>query len=534
MLGVDVRNAEGITKFCARSGVEAEELQRWGQSARHRGVAGQIGSTVRELYGKKITLYAPVEPKWRSIDGTAPHSQLDTSRRYNRIPRRDASERDKRTALDCVMRVLLDLDVWRCQGGQMYLLEMRKLSESVRFVREMMLFPVGILTQGHLVEIRDCIAQALLDGQWTSLTETGRWELTDTMMACIEDLPLFGWTFTSGFKCGATRIAPKKSKWVGLEEVRKQNVVSLQAKEIQSGSSLQHLLAEKLGGRAFGEDKLGRVVHECDRGQPYHICTGRHVVHNIVLDRLPPVLVVQVTEDASSMLDLLDAEDRRFVHPFQLTYETADKTNDIWYEPVAAVYYELGTDTNVKTYSCRTNSWFGSKPCLVHYNPCESTLVRVPDWWAGQMRPDRYLATIMFAQSEGGGTAAFERQQALHKTCDEARRRHGTDTIADGRNLSAVDGNPIRVDDSRMLDYTNYGAVHGTSKKEKQRAGREERDRKRRKISFAPEPQVRYYASNFDGPGGDGAPDRSIRPSFGDLLKRIRSEVAVEAESDGD
>ena len=344
-------------------GVEEAELQSLGEAAVQRCIMSRNPRYVTDpLYSAKLRLsvFQEVTNKWTQIDGTVPWSAADEAGRYFRGP----SWRNNSCAVDCIIVIALLLNAGRCAADQCLQEYSRTLTEPTRILLYIISKPWKKLTKKTINALRDIVIKALHSYNSAQFPLKGMKGITDTFYALLAGLPQLSYTVARIYKCRDSiakiycQISPQGTTRYTTRSNVSMSSAMMDTLGVQWGEGSEHTV-EYLLNRMFHDRELSGGlppgIPECERED----CPGT-VQRDVVLDRLPPVLVLSEDWHHSWMTERFSNLQVRYS---TLQYKESITEVDAKYEPLGCV---LNVGEHFVLNWALDNS--SSKPSFIHYD----------------------------------------------------------------------------------------------------------------------------------------------------------------------
>lgn len=240
-------------------------------------------------------LYRPTKSTWRLLDG-ATIRENDEEIERGKV---GTNWINNSCAVDCVVAVTIQLQLWRVQGDQVEPRRLQDLELPATLLRILALSPWGRLAQEQRDELRDIVREGLALYDNTNFSTSAFMSVGWALDACLQGVPQLGWTEAKISCCcdGKQKMekrAPNRAWNMFLMHNEPQMDVTL---EQEITSRMQHCAIVE-------EDVL------CSRGDQ---CKKERTIFSyIVLDRMPPMLLVHaghpIREGESKIWKIFDIQ----------------------------------------------------------------------------------------------------------------------------------------------------------------------------------------------------------------------------------
>lgn len=344
---------DAVTQLCDLAGVTEIDLLTLGQQALNLGVCAHTTEKEWEFVdGMRVSGLRNLQPTWREIDGTIPHR--NDRERYFYGP----NWKQNSCAIDCTLFCALQLDAGRIQIDQITAAKQRTLSEAARILRQVVTRPWGTLTPTQRNQLRDILADTLSDDGSGKFVRGNYLDIHDVLLQCLGGLPQISYTTAvvkrccDGLLCLPNSVEVRRS--VGFWLTRKENHLSVQ-------QAVQDLFAKT----------PCKSEYQCNRNEA---CIRSLTRFNLILDRLPPILLLHLPSPVSH-------QDDKIWKLFEdLTFTYTDTTGDKkpTYTPLGCIIVQ-----NRNHFMVRWQERYGYES-IIHYDGLVSDRAhKVDGWWAG-------------------------------------------------------------------------------------------------------------------------------------------------------
>lgn len=263
-----------ISKLCRLAHLSLEDLQKYGEIVRERGYLRKRGlKSYQYTHGRFQDVFRQIPPDWSKIDGTLPQGSEEMERRYQYGPPYSNSS----CAIDCVVFVAVMLDLGRVQIDQVCSSMLKNMSGSAYLIYAMVRGPWATLSPAQRSRLRDNLRAAVLKERPSLVSpQSNHLPVGDVLDHCLQH-PQLGWHQVPARFCPTTRHSISPTVMV-------QRHYSL---FVESPP-----LVDALDGYFIDRWEVPGPESACSDAD----CQERHIRRYVVLDRLPPTLMIHFQE----------------------------------------------------------------------------------------------------------------------------------------------------------------------------------------------------------------------------------------------
>jgi hypothetical protein len=272
-----------LQRLQATTGLLTRELVALGKVAIADGCVQDLALPVYQfLEDSSEAGFREVSLGWDEIDGTVAQSDEDDELRYIRGP----TNHQNSCSIDVTWNVATILNLWRVQHDQLPGSAVDQLGLVSTLMRAMQLSPLGQLSDKQIQQSRDLLARSL------QLVNPSRfpsrlfhmWVLEDVLEECLQGAPQLTFTWTLAQRCCDGRVRPSSAPKICRSTGIKFHEGCQVLEEPMTGTDGLNMWFK-------GEKRLD-FVSTCSRGKA---CTQKVVSQRVIIDRLPPMLMVNYT-----------------------------------------------------------------------------------------------------------------------------------------------------------------------------------------------------------------------------------------------
>ena len=263
---------EGLGPVITQTGLDIKDFETYGGNVRIRGYLHQ---RTEKVYGylprRMTTILRNVKIGWDAVDGTQPEQKEDTYQRYTFGP----TWRNNSCAVDCTLFCAIALDAGRIQLDQVTSATFSELEEPARVLRKIVCRYWGLISQDTRDQMRDVLRQALNSVNPEAFpVAPAVLPIAEVLNCCFQGLPQLSFTAINSIRCGSGECQVSSRH-------RPDRYVSIFLSTPTVRAGVQSF---------FGEE----VCQRAPRG--HGSCRNTHIQQKIILDRLPPTLIIHLPE----------------------------------------------------------------------------------------------------------------------------------------------------------------------------------------------------------------------------------------------
>jgi hypothetical protein len=292
---------------------------------------------------------------WHHVDGTMPQGDEDDRRRYTV----GTNWHQNSCAADSVILCAIMLDAGRVQIDQISPSRRASLPVPADVLRQLVARPWGLLSQHQRDGLRDVLVDTLAHTNSELFPRHEFQSVNRLLDVGFDQLPQLSWTEITASVCCDGQLAVADTQ-------KTRRVTGFQLMRKAEDSSTQDLTNDILG-RTRSPD-----VTPCSLGVK---CTGARFRTRLILDRMPPVLLLHLPQPISEEEEAV----WKLLEPVDLTYESSRGQKSIRYTPLGCVLMVNWTHFVVRWKAKREG-----RDQIIHYDGMVSAQVsEVGSWWAG-------------------------------------------------------------------------------------------------------------------------------------------------------
>ncbi len=300
-----------LRAFSDKTGLSVGQLEQYGKEVRRRGYLHQRDEKrYRYTSDSECSILRSIRDGWDKVDGTMPDTAEDNLIRYIVGP----IWSENSCAVDCAIFCGIMLDAGRLQADQITAAAASQLPRSAHCMRRIVWRLWGLLQPAQRSSMRNSLRVCLHEFNKERFPEApAQLPLAEVFEACFIQLPQLSFTDVQGQQCCDGNITINN-------RTRPSRTHCLYA----TSPPLKKCLQEIFDGRPSPEHRA-----TCSRGPA---CTRRWSRRRIVLDRLPPTLIVHLPPVRKTAVEAWALFD-----DIKLTYQAPLEVRDITYHAVGCV-----------------------------------------------------------------------------------------------------------------------------------------------------------------------------------------------------
>jgi hypothetical protein len=269
-------------------------------------------------------MFRPLQDNWDAIDGTMPQSAEDEAVRYKVGVRWSVDS----CAIDCVLMLLVWTRAWRLVADQLSMDEVSYLQEAASTARQLVAMEEwGIMATRVRSRLRNTIRHELHQANPVCFPANAYWDITQVLYALADQVPQFSCHIGIYLFCcdGNKRMgsAANVKRILGLPQVNDHQPLRTVLNEYFTPGP--DILNEHVPYH-----EVASSIEACTRGLQ---CIRERSIQRIVLDRLPPILIVPTIECDQRLATRLE-----LFTGFTFDYMDRVGTQQAAYEPRGVVF----------------------------------------------------------------------------------------------------------------------------------------------------------------------------------------------------